>query len=60
MLARVGESHSHGTRVPRSELAVTTGDRRLVGVQDPDGVGDPDRGAEGNRVGGGLQAELEG
>jgi hypothetical protein len=30
------------------------------GVQDPDGVGDPDRGAEGDHVGGGLQAELEG
>jgi hypothetical protein len=30
------------------------------GVQDPDGVGYPDRGAEGDRVGGRLQAELEG
>jgi hypothetical protein len=28
-------------------------------VQDPDGMGDPDRGAKGNHVGGGLQAELE-
>jgi hypothetical protein len=28
-------------------------------VQDPKGVGDPDRGAEGDHVGGGLQAELK-
>jgi hypothetical protein len=30
------------------------------GVQDPDGMGDPDRGAEGDHVSGGLQAELKG
>jgi hypothetical protein len=30
------------------------------GVQDPDGVGDHGRGAEGDHVNSGLQAELEG
>jgi hypothetical protein len=30
------------------------------GLQDPNGMKDPDRGAEGNHVSGGLQAELEG
>jgi hypothetical protein len=31
MLARVGESHSYGTRAARRGLVVSTGDRRLVG-----------------------------
>jgi hypothetical protein len=35
MLARVGESHSHGTRVARSGLVVSTGDPRLVGYRIP-------------------------
>ena len=35
MLARVGESHNHGTRVVRSGLVVSTGDRRLVGYRVP-------------------------
>jgi hypothetical protein len=30
------------------------------GVKDPNGIGDPDRGAEGDCVGGGFQAKLEG
>jgi hypothetical protein len=36
------------------------GGPQVSGVQDPNGVGNPDRGAEGDHVGGGLQAELEG
>jgi hypothetical protein len=35
MLARVGESHSYGTRVARTGLVVSTGDRRLVGHRIP-------------------------
>jgi hypothetical protein len=35
MLARVGESHSHGTRVAHSGLVVSTGKRRLVGYRIP-------------------------
>jgi hypothetical protein len=35
MLARVGESHSHGTRAARSGLVVSTRDRRLVGYMIP-------------------------
>jgi hypothetical protein len=45
MLARVGESHSYGTRAARSELLVlSTGDHRLVGYRISD------RGAEGDHV----------
>jgi hypothetical protein len=33
MLARVGESHSYGTRAARSGLVVTTGDHRMVGYR---------------------------
>jgi hypothetical protein len=53
MLARVGESHSYGTRA-----AQWAGGK--YGVQDPDGMGDLDREVEGDCVGGGLQAELDG
>jgi hypothetical protein len=35
MLARVGESYSHGTREGRSGLVVSTGDHRLVGYRIP-------------------------
>jgi hypothetical protein len=37
MLARVGESHSHGTRAACSGLVVSTGDRWLVGYRVPTG-----------------------
>jgi hypothetical protein len=33
MLARVGESHSYGTRAMRSVLVVSTGDHRMVGYR---------------------------
>jgi hypothetical protein len=35
MLARVGESHSHGTRAARSGLVVSMGDHRMVGYRVP-------------------------
>jgi hypothetical protein len=35
MLARVGESHSYGSRAVRSGLVVSMGDRRLVGYRIP-------------------------
>jgi hypothetical protein len=35
MLARVGESHSYGTRAARSGLVVITGDHRMVGYRIP-------------------------
>jgi hypothetical protein len=35
MLARVGESHSYGTRAARNGLVVTTGDHRMVGYRAP-------------------------
>jgi hypothetical protein len=39
MLARVGESHSYGTRAACSGLVVSTGDRRLVGYRIPTELG---------------------
>jgi hypothetical protein len=35
MLARVGESHSHGTRAAHSGLVMSTGDRGLAGYRIP-------------------------
>jgi hypothetical protein len=58
--ARVGDSHSYGTMAVRRGLVVSTGDHRMVGYRIPTERGDPDGGAEGDCVGGGLQAELEG
>jgi hypothetical protein len=49
---------SHMSRA--SLMSSEHGGPQAAGVQDPDGVGYPDRGAEGDHVGGGLQAELEG
>jgi hypothetical protein len=38
-LAKVGESHSYGTRAARSGLVVTTGDYRMVGYRVPTELG---------------------